>query len=386
MSDLKTSLELLEKWIHGNGWEGYDPYDIKSIKLLLPLQRNKITFTLTSIILNRFPMALRKIFQIKKQINNKAMALFAQGYFSHFVATQDEYYLDKALFCLEWLTKNYSKGYSGYCWGYPFDWQSLILIPKRTPSSVVSSIALKSFLTAFELTSNERYLEIADSCCRFIANDLNKDEVDDTKLCFSYTPLDDFHVHNANLYCSSSLLRTYNYTKNNKYKDLGLRALNFTMSYQNGDGSWYYWAPPNKLNFYIDNYHTGFILECINTCKKVLGDSFKYVEELKKGISYYADNMFLDNGAAKLTKKSIYPIDIHSCAQGIITFSELADLYPESINRAQKIAHWTLSNMQDHDGYFYYRFNKNYINKIPYIRWGQAWMYHALANLYKKLK
>jgi len=38
--------------------------------------------------------------------------------------------------------------------------------------------------------------------------------------------------------------------------------------------------------------------------------------------------------------------------------------------------------MQDKEGYFYYRIYKNnYVNKMPYIRWGQAWMLRALSYL-----
>ena len=47
---------------------------------------------------------------------------------------------------------------------------------------------------------------------------------------------------------------------------------------------------------------------------------------------------------------------------------------------AHTIAEWTIKNMQDKKGYFYYRKFKYYINKIPYIRWSQAWMLLALIT------
>jgi len=37
--------------------------------------------------------------------------------------------------------------------------------------------------------------------------------------------------------------------------------------------------------------------------------------------------------------------------------------------------------MQDIEGFFYYQKWKWYTNKIPYIRWSQAWMFYALAYL-----
>jgi hypothetical protein len=56
-------------------------------------------------------------------------------------------------------------------------------------------------------------------------------------------------------------------------------------------------------------------------------------------------------------------------------------LSPEYLPFARKIALWTIENMQDEEGYFYYRCGKFYKNKIPYIRWGQAWMMNALSYL-----
>ena len=159
-------------------------------------------------------------------------------------------------------------------------------------------------------------------------------------------------------------------------------AINFTLSYQNPDGSWYYWAPPDKLLYNIDNYHTGFVLECLNICRRVLKDEFEYEEELRKGLKFYKNNLFLDDGTPKITPQSVYPIDIHSCAQGIITFCELLDFEPHYFSMAEKVAKWTIKHMQDKEGYFYYRIYKdNYVNKMPYIRWGQAWMLRALSYL-----
>lgn len=277
--------------------------------------------------------------------------------------------------------KNPSKGYSGFCWGYPFDWQSRVFIPKGTPSGVVTSIAAHAFLDAYEILGEEKYLKVAKSCCEFILNDLNIDKVDEDKICFSYTPIDNFHVHNANLFSASTLLRTYTYLKKEEYKDFGIKAINFTVSHQNKDGSWYYWAPPDKLLYRIDNYHTGFVLECLNIGRRVLDDEFEYEEALRRGLEFYAKNLFLEDGTPKITHDAIYPIDIHSCAQAIITFSELADFEPKYLNMAEKVAKWTIKNMQDEKGYFYYRIYKRYVDKTPYIRWGQAWMLRALSYL-----
>ncbi len=77
----------------------------------------------------------------------------------------------------------------------------------------------------------------------------------------------------------------------------------------------------------------------------------------------------------------IWPVDIHNQAQGIITFAKLSKIRSEYLNFSKVIASWTIKNMQDKKGYFYYQKWPFFTNKIPYIRWSQSWMMFALATL-----
>ncbi len=375
------SVHALDEWISKNGWAGYDPYDIKGTPLFLKLQKTGPTTFLGEFILKYFSRQARKILTVKPMVNAKAMAIFGRGYLGLYKHSGDEKYLKNAIFCLNWLSEHPSKGYSGLCWGYPFDWQSRIFIPKGTPSGVVTSIAAHAFLDGYELLNERRYLDAAKSSCSFLSNDLNIDTAADDEICFSYTPIDNFHVHNANLFSASALLRISGIVESEKYRDMGIKAFNFTVNRQNEDGSWYYWAPPDKLLYNIDNYHTGFVIECLNVARRALKDEFEHEDALRKGLRFYADNLFLNDGTPKLKHNSVYPIDIHSCAQGIITFCELADFEPKYLKMAHKAAEWSMNNMQDEKGYFYYRVYKHRVDRTPYIRWGQAWMLRALPYL-----
>jgi len=49
-------------------------------------------------------------------------------------------------------------------------------------------------------------------------------------------------------------------------------------------------------------------------------------------------------------------------------------------NLAETVMNWTIDNLRDRTGYFYYRKGKFLRNKIPYIRWSQAWAFHALTE------
>ena len=54
---------------------------------------------------------------------------------------------------------------------------------------------------------------------------------------------------------------------------------------------------------------------------------------------------------------------------------------------ALKVANWTIKNMQDPSGYFYYRrYEMGIVNKTPTLHWGQATMFCALSGLYKILQ
>jgi hypothetical protein len=258
---------------------------------------------------------------------------------------------------------------------------SRTFIPKQTPSIVVSCIAANAFIDAYEILGNKKYLDIAESTCNFLLNDLNIDRTNENMICFSYTPLDNFHVHNANLFGACLLARIYTHRDRDNYIRLVEKTTNFTSFHQNKDGSWYYWAPPDKLLYKVDNYHTGFNLEHLIVIKQALGSKFHYDENLDKGIRYYKEHLFVKETIPKIAPQSIYPVDIHNAAQGIITFSMLEKLNQKFGRVAEKIARWTIANMQDRDGHFYYRLYRYRIDKMPYVRWGQAWMLYGLSKL-----
>ena len=51
---------------------------------------------------------------------------------------------------------------------------------------------------------------------------------------------------------------------------------------------------------------------------------------------------------------------------------------------ASLVAKWTIENMQDATGYFYYRRYPLITAKAPMLHWGQATMYHALSLLLQR--
>jgi hypothetical protein len=68
-------------------------------------------------------------------------------------------------------------------------------------------------------------------------------------------------------------------------------------------------------------------------------------------------------------------------AHTIETFSQFAEVDPAVLRLAERVALWTIANMQDRDGHFYYRVYPLIKAKPPMLHWAQATMYRALALL-----
>ena len=122
-------------------------------------------------------------------------------------------------------------------------------------------------------------------------------------------------------------------------------------------------------------------MECISDYTKFTKDD-SYLNYLNKGFDYYTNTFFTLEGIPKYYNNSVYPIDIHSSAQLIITIVKLSK-FNEHKKLVDKVLKWTIENMQSERGYFYYQFNKYFSSKIPYMRWAQAWMFYALTTYLK---
>lgn len=259
------------------------------------------------------------------------------------------------------------------------NWQSrAFFIPKGTPTIVNTSFIGRAFLKAYDVLGDDKYLKITHSSCDFILNDLNRLEENNT-ICFSYTPIDNYFVHNATALASSLLSAVYAKTGEKRFVETAKKSIAYVVKYQNKDGSWNYGEDQIALKTGIDNFHTGFVLESLKIYTESTGDT-NYNNHIKKGLAFYQNNFFLDNGAPKYFLDKKYPLDIHSAAQAIVTLIQLKD-YGADVNLCHKVVNWMITNMWDKQSYFYYQKHKFFTNKIPYIRWSQAWTFYALTLL-----
>lgn len=396
-SYLQNSIQLISKSLNRQGWSGYDPYDIKGHPWIIPIIKkgnsSKIIAYLREFLFEifyTFPKLTRKLLGIKPQINAKGMGLFAKAYLELYISTENKSYLEKSRDCISWLNENKANYSIGSGWGYPFDWQSTEFIPKNSPNGIVTTAVGDAFWSWYKFSGENSYLQVCIEICHFLES-LPKDIISEDKLCFSYTPLFQNHVHNLNLFVAEFLIKVGQEVKNNTWIELGIKATNYTIEDQIIDGSFDYNGPPEKPNHFIDNYHTGFVLRMLHSIWKLTGRNDVY-SALEKCYNHYLINFFEDNRIPKLMPDRKYRIDIHSCAESINCLCELSETFPQGIETAKKVLFWTVENLQDNNGYFYYGIHKSrffrftFTSKIQYIRWGQAWMLKALSNYVKYVK
>ena len=388
-----TSLKKLEEYCETQDFAGWDPYDGLNSKIFqaTPFKHWDIARLAWIQAFKRCPVNLRKILMVPKEHNAKGIALFLTGYCNLYhhqqhtgitdFGTKDEI-LEKINYLAELLISMQSKGYSGACWGYNFDWQArrILFFPKNTPTVVATAFAVSSLLSAYEITAKGKYKSVAISAADFVINDLNRTEKAKGFL-FSYSPLKGNNtVYNASLLGSKLLSQVYKYSKDTKHKDLAKASIEACLHAQNEDGSWVYGELP--VQNWIDSFHTGYNLEALSFYMKNTGDN-SVANNIEKGFEFYIKNFFMEDGTPKYYHNKVYPVDIHCPAQLITTLSTLGK-FEENRTLANKVLKWSLDNMQDKKGYFYYQLKKGISSKIPYMRWSNAFMFYAMSFYIKE--
>ena len=391
MRDIFESFAALRSWCEAERFKGWDPYDGLNSKIfqILPFFRKSALCRLIMIQgFKRCPVNLRRIALVPKEYNAKGIGLFLQGYCNLYKAVSARPELEEKLGSKEEILSRVhelarllislqSKGYSGACWGYNFDWQArrLFLFPKFTPTVVATSFCATALMEAYEVTGDRHYLDTALSSAEFIIKDLHRTPCSGGFL-FSYSPLKgNDTVYNASLLGSRLLSYCYHYTHKEEYKELAEQSVKACCSTQESDGSWVYGMLP--VQSWKDSFHTGYNLDGLIAYQELCNDT-TYSEAIRKGFDYYIANFFEADGTPKYYNDRTYPIDIHCPGQLLVTLARL-HRYDEYKELADKVLDWTIGHMQDRRGYFYYQLKPGISSRIPYMRWSNAFMFCAFS-------
>lgn len=374
------SFSQLEQYCRKEKFRGWDPYDGLTSKVfaVMPfLPEKRLTRLMWIQFIKKMPLNMRPILKIEKDFNPKGLALFISGYskLSEIESFHKES-IERIKVLADKVISLSTPNYSGNCWGYNFDWESRAFFQKKySPTIVATAFVANSLIDAYESTKDETYLNEAISSKDFILKDLNRTYRDNGNFIFSYSPNDHTSVFNASLLGARLLSRIYHYTREEELIISAKKAVAYCCDYQNPDGSWFYSTLP--FHQWIDNFHTGFNLECIAEYGLYSGDK-RFQGNFDKGLNYYVTTFFDKEGRSRYYNNSLYPIDIHAPSQLIITLAK-ANLFEANRKLIDKVMKWTIENMQSSKGYFFFQKRKFYTNKIPYMRWSQAWIFYCLA-------
>lgn len=392
MNYLIPHFVALKAYCEREDFKGWDPYDGLNSKVfqVLPLLKKSAVCRLVVIQgFKRCPINLRKFALVPKEYNAKGIGLFLSGYcnlyhvvnkhpeWSKTLGTPEEI-KNRINELSELLISLQSKGYSGACWGYNFDWQArrLFLFPKYTPTIVATNFCATALMEAYEITKHTKYLEVALSAADFIIKDLHRTPYKEGFL-FSYSPMQGNNtVFNASLLGARLLSFCYHYTQKEEYRKLAVQSIRACCAGQRNDGAWVYGMLP--IQNWVDSFHTGYNLDALIAYQEMTSDE-NFKRYIEKGFNYYIQHFFELDGTPKYYDNRMFPIDIHCPGQLFVTLSRLRE-FGNYRDLAERVMQWTILNMQDKKGYFYYQLKPGISSKISYMRWSNAFMFNAMSH------
>jgi rhamnogalacturonyl hydrolase YesR len=379
--NLLSSIENVEKWVENHRYKAYEPFDGLS-SFLKPLTfDNRFAERILQQVVRRIPLNIRPLIGVKPFESTKGRGYMAWGYLTMFRHAREERHRQNAVEMLGWLDKNKSPNYVSHSWGNHFIFSSRnVRTPIYEPIIVWTSLIGQVFLDAYALSERPKYLEIAKSVCDWIMSVPR--EVTERGVCLSYVAYDQTSIHNSNMLGAAMLAKTGALCGSEEYLRVARLAMEYSCSRQREDGSWFYGESPNC--HWIDNFHTGYNLDSLKCYIDSTGDG-EFRDNLAKGFAFYIRSFFKPDGTPKYYHDRTYPIDIQCASQSIDTLATFSGHDPSALDMAIKVARWTIENMQDRDGHFYYVKMPFWTDKTPMLHWGQATMYKALANLLTRL-
>ena len=326
-----------------------------------------------------------------------ADAHYAMGFAFLYQATGDRAYLEKAVHFLRELIKSRCRDFNEYCWGYPFDWvwrggvikQQTPLITTTPYESEDRGQRTEDGGRESEVGSQKsevsenllaQYKAILESIARHAANDIKDFPTSADGSSCSYTPDDEGGVINAAAYRAFLLTSASQVFSNDAYWKIAERNLNFVLENQNADGSWYYAV--DGVRDFVDHYHTCFVMKALAKIYSLTGHEGS-LEALSKGVEYYLENLFAEDGLpkpfAKAPRLTVYKRELYDCAECINLCVLLRDRFPQLQKKLDVVLKGILENWVKPDGSFRSRRLHLGWDNVPMHRWGQSQMFRALA-------
>lgn len=310
-----------------------------------------------------------------------ADAHYLMGFVGLHRLTGEVSFLDSARQLAQHLMATHLPGYSGLCWGYPFDWQTKRGLWKQgTPLVTTTPYVFDAFLDLYRATGEAGYQQAAASIARFVAGDIRHRPAGDG-LAASYTPFDDAQVLNASAYSAACLAVASREFGLAGYLETALANVRFILSQQRADGAWLYSAN-DPQDAFIDHFHTCFVLKGLYRVYEVTGDP-AILRAIERGYAYYGEHLLYPDGRprpfAQVNNAQFRVLELYDYAEAINLATLLAPVLPTR-GRAAALVEDVLKNWQLPAGWFRTRISTGGLqNRVPYHRWAQAQTFRSLV-------
>jgi hypothetical protein len=382
---IETTISRLIAFLESNDFKGWEPYELPELSWL----KSHHLRTMMTQWLRLFPIQLHRYINEKK-LHPKAAALFARAFLNLHEITNEQRYYEKALFFLEWLIAHRSAQSKNFSIGnlHQLSMKTYHASPD-TPSPLITCFAVEAFISAYEASQDQRFLQLAESGIQFFLEELPLRKVSATECFFVYHPNNKQFIPNAPAAISGTLSRFYGISKEPSLLRVIKNNFNYIAKWQNSDGSSLY-HPDAR---YCDSFHTAFILDALAKFQFYTGDD-SFETNLSKGLSFYLKTFFKSTGKPIHKKRSGFPtnvdslltkIDLRDIAMGLSVFSSLHSTHANQLAVALNLFDWSVENFKSKQGYFYYQQLPLYTIKGPFLRM-QAWMLYGLSQVLKVLK
>ena len=307
--------------------------------------------------------------------NSKALALVASAYAMLHRIERDPSRESLAGSLLSELEARATHIGTAIAWGYEFDVQTRwSFYPADTPNIIVTTFVGNAFLDWYEINGDPALLATAAAAVDYLNEGLLGSG---DGAYYSYVPGNRVLVHNANILGCALASRVGRLSGDSGLKSLARRAAEATLEAQLRSGLWPYGREPGLQ--WVDGFHTAYVLDGLCELGATSSDDALH-DALRAGFAAYECLLFGRQGEPRYTPASLYPLDIHSAATAIDVLSRREQPGASGHALARRVCAWTLDNMLDPRGYFYFQRHRLWANRIPYVRWSQAHMLRALGS------
>ena len=285
-----------------------------------------------------------------------ADAHYAMGFALLSQVSKNEQHYKRAVHFLNVLKETRCAGYDEYCWGYPFNWETVRgTIWQGTPLITTVPYVYEAFKQVYEVDGDNNWREIMRSIAQHALLTYKDIETSPTASTCSYTPdpKDSIKVVNANAYRAILLTSAAVDFSEEKYRVVAERNLNFVLEAQNEDGSWYY-STDGARNF-VDHFHTCFVMKALAKIEALTGHP-GCTAALQRGVDYYVKNLFDEEGVPKPFSRrprlTIYRRELYDYAECINLSVLLRGRFPKLDQNLSIVLNEIMTRWQRSDGSF----------------------------------